>query len=83
MRGAAAEDPGAAVPDVGVAARLFGGGVVVVEVAAEEAEPAAEGEDVVAVDVGGPPSMTVTVTSGSSVSREAMTDPAVPPPTIT
>ncbi len=53
VRGAAAQHPGAAVPDVAVAARLFGGGVVVVEVAAQEPEPAAQGQDVVAVDVGG------------------------------
>lgn len=53
VRGAAAQHPGAAVPDVGVAARLFGRGVVVVEVTAEQSEPAAQGENVVPVDVGG------------------------------
>ena len=52
MRGTAAEHPGAAVPDVRVAAGLLGGRVVVVEFTAEQAEPAAQGEDLGPVDVG-------------------------------
>ncbi len=53
VRGAAAQDAGAAVPDVGVAAWLLGGGVVVVELTAQQAHPAAQREDFGAVDVGG------------------------------
>ncbi len=51
MRGTAAEHAGPAVPDVRVAARLLGGGVVVVQFAAEQAHPAAQGEDFGAADV--------------------------------
>src|SRR5690606_23949471 len=51
--GAAAEHPGPAVPDVRVAARLLGGRVVVVQFAAEQSHPAAQGQHVVAADVTG------------------------------
>src|SRR5690606_23739319 len=53
VRGAAAEDAGAAVPDVRVAAWLLGGGVVVVELTAEQAHPAAQRQHVVPADVAG------------------------------
>lgn len=53
VRGAAAQHPRTAVADVRVAPGLLGGGVVVVELTAEQAHPSAQGEDVVAADVAG------------------------------